>query len=87
MHKEKFEEGDRGKMPLILFGDGLNNKSHVKYKGLRTGVSNVVYKQLKVRERIGQLLLMDINEFRTSKVSIHVRRTLKDCVLNDVSIP
>ncbi|KAG2197041.1 hypothetical protein INT47_009757 [Mucor saturninus] len=69
-HKENFEEGDRNKMPLIIFGDGLKNKSQVKFKGLRSGVTDKLYRQLKRREKLGELLLVDINEFKTSKVSI-----------------
>ncbi|KAI8638421.1 hypothetical protein BD408DRAFT_423041 [Parasitella parasitica] len=50
-------------MPLVVFGDGLKNKDHIKFRGLRYGVSNTIYK-----ERIGELLLVDINEFKTSKI-------------------
>lgn len=67
-HKERFEEGDRKKMPMIVFGNGLQNKSHVKYKGLRRGMTDKLYKQLKLREKSGELLLLDIDEFNTSKV-------------------
>ncbi|KAG1639716.1 hypothetical protein G6F44_007556 [Rhizopus delemar] len=67
-HKERFEEGDRKKMPMIVFGNGLQNKSHVKYKGLRRGVTDKLYKQLKLREKSGELLLLDIDEFNTSKI-------------------
>ena len=56
-------------MPLVVFGDALKNKDHIKFRGLRHGVSNKIYKQLQARERIGELLLVDnINEFKTSKV-------------------
>lgn len=57
-------------MPLIIFGDGLKNKSQTKFKGLRSGVTDKLYRQLKRREKLGELLLVDINEFKTSKVSI-----------------
>ncbi|KAI7889213.1 uncharacterized protein EV154DRAFT_592502 [Mucor mucedo] len=67
-HKEKFEEGDKSKMPLIIFGDGLKNKSHVKISGIRHGVSEMIYRQLKLREKLGELLLLDIDEYKTSKV-------------------
>ena len=40
----------------------------IKFRGLRHGVSNKIHKQLQARERIGELLLVDINEFKTSKV-------------------
>ncbi|KAG2209788.1 hypothetical protein INT47_001936 [Mucor saturninus] len=65
--KEKFEEGDKSKMPMIIFGDGLKNKSHVRFKGLRHGVIDKLYKQLKRRENLGELLLLDIDEYNTSK--------------------
>ncbi|KAI7889643.1 uncharacterized protein EV154DRAFT_273304 [Mucor mucedo] len=68
-NKACFEVGNNNKMPLVIFGDGLKNKDHVKFKGLRRGISNKIYSQLKIRERIGELLLVDINEFKTSKVS------------------
>ena len=51
-------------MPLVIFGDGLKNKDHIKFRGLRHGVSNKIYNQLQARERIGELLLVDINEFK-----------------------
>ena len=57
-------------MPLVIFGDGLRNKDHIKFKGLRHGVSNKIYRQLKHREGLGDLLLFDINEYKISKVSI-----------------
>lgn len=56
-------------MPLVVFGDGLKNKDHIKLKGHRHGLSNKIYKQLKLREGLGELLLLDINEYYTSKVS------------------
>jgi hypothetical protein len=56
-------------MPLFIFCDDLKHKDQVKFKGLRTGVSNKIYKQLKHREGQGELLVLDINEYKTSKVS------------------
>lgn len=55
-------------MPLVLFGNGLKNKSHVKFKGLRHGASEKVYRQLRLREKLGELVLLDIDEYKTSKV-------------------
>jgi hypothetical protein len=69
-HKSHFNEGDTTRMPLIVFGDGLKGKAHVRFRKRRVGVSEIIYKNLKNRERQGQLLLLDINEFRTSSVSI-----------------
>jgi hypothetical protein len=55
-------------MPLVIFGDGLKNKSNVKFKGLRHGVTEKIYRQLKLREKLGQLILLDIDEYNTSNV-------------------
>jgi hypothetical protein len=55
-------------MPLVIFGDGVKGSSHVKYRGRRIGASNIIYKNLK-REKLGEVLVLDINEFRTSSVS------------------
>lgn len=55
-------------MPMVIFGDGTKNKSLTKFKGLRAGVIDKLYKHLKQRERLGELLLLDIDEFNTSKV-------------------
>lgn len=67
-YKEKFEEGDPKKMPMIIFGNGLKNKSQVKFKGLRHGVTERIYRQLKLREKLGELILLDVDEYNTSKV-------------------
>lgn len=55
-------------MPLVIFGNGLKNKSHVKFKGLRHGVSERVYRQLRLQEKLGELVLLDIDEHRASKI-------------------
>lgn len=59
------------KMPLVIFDNGLKNKSHVKFKRLRQGVSERVYRQLRLREKLGGLIFLDIDEHKTSKVKIH----------------
>ena len=59
---------EKNKMPLIVFGDGMKNKEAVKFKGHMVGVTGVIYRQLQIRERRGELLLLDINEYNTSKV-------------------
>ncbi|CEG79757.1 hypothetical protein RMATCC62417_14186 [Rhizopus microsporus] len=43
------------------------NKDHVKLKGLRRGAFNKLYRQLKLRGKLGELLLLDISEYNTSK--------------------
>ncbi|KAI7907125.1 uncharacterized protein BX663DRAFT_573207 [Cokeromyces recurvatus] len=46
-NKVCFEKGNSSKMPLVVFGEGLKNKDHIKFKGLRHAVSNKIYQQLK----------------------------------------
>ncbi|KAI7902109.1 uncharacterized protein BX663DRAFT_511783 [Cokeromyces recurvatus] len=43
-------------------------KDGVHLKGLRVGVTGVLYKQLKIRQKSGKLLLASVDEFKTSKV-------------------
>ncbi|ORE05865.1 hypothetical protein BCV72DRAFT_306060 [Rhizopus microsporus var. microsporus] len=64
-------------MSLIIFGDGQKNESHVKFKGLRHDVSNKIYKQLKHGKGLGELLLLDINKYKTSK-------TFNSCLNQDL---
>ncbi|CEG80616.1 hypothetical protein RMATCC62417_14921 [Rhizopus microsporus] len=66
-------------MPLVVFGDGLTNKSSVRFRGLRHGVSEKIYKHLKLKEKLGELCLLDIDKFRTSQVCNSCKtRNLKD---------
>lgn len=71
MYEEEVKEGDKAKMPLMVFEDSMKDKSNVKFKGLRTGVVDKLYKRRKRRkrrERSGGLLLLGIDEYNTSKV-------------------
>lgn len=52
-------------MSLIVFGDGMKGSAHVRFRGRRVGASEMIYKNLKKREKQGELLVLDINEFRT----------------------
>lgn len=63
----KYKE-DKTKVPLVVFGDGLFGKDHVRLKGNRCGVSGSLYRCLKKRERAGGLIAVTIDEFRTSKI-------------------
>ncbi|KAI8092371.1 uncharacterized protein B0P05DRAFT_526012, partial [Gilbertella persicaria] len=51
------------KVPLIVFGSGMSGKDHVKMKTVRTGVTGLLYRTLKRRERTGDLLVVDIDEY------------------------
>ncbi|KAI8094584.1 hypothetical protein BDF21DRAFT_395008 [Thamnidium elegans] len=55
-------------MPLVIFGNGMFNKDSVPFRGNLHGVTSIVYKNLRRREQLGELCLIDINEFRTSVV-------------------
>ncbi|KAL4208041.1 hypothetical protein AB4K20DRAFT_1970644 [Rhizopus microsporus] len=66
-HTRKNLKKVTGAKCLWLSGNGLKNKSHVKFKGLRHGVSERVYRQLRLREKFREWVLIDIDEHRTSK--------------------
>ncbi|CEG77523.1 hypothetical protein RMATCC62417_12259 [Rhizopus microsporus] len=67
-HRRAFQTGDTTKMPLVVFGDGLTNKSSARFRDLRHGVPEKIYKHLRLKEKLGELYLLDIDEFRTSQV-------------------
>ncbi|CEG75967.1 hypothetical protein RMATCC62417_10930 [Rhizopus microsporus] len=46
IHCCEFQLSNTNKMPLVIFGDGLTNKSSVQFWGLRNGVSEKIYKHL-----------------------------------------
>ncbi|KAG2195909.1 hypothetical protein INT47_002682 [Mucor saturninus] len=54
------------KVPLIVFGNGMSRKDHVKIKNIRTGVTGGLFRKSKSKERTGNLLVVDIDEFLTS---------------------
>jgi hypothetical protein len=62
--KFKFSE----KVPLIVLGDGMKNKDTVKLKGLTSGVTGILRRELQKRQAVYKNAIVDINEFRTSKV-------------------
>lgn len=56
-------------MFLMILGDGLKGGSHVKLKKRCVKVSEIIYGQLKRKDKLGEVLVFDTNEFRTSSVS------------------
>ncbi|KAI7901585.1 uncharacterized protein BX663DRAFT_513372, partial [Cokeromyces recurvatus] len=61
-------------------------KDSVHLKGLRVGVTGVLYKQLKIRQKSGKLLLASVDELKTSKVQqdlpkivMHSVQTCQSC--------
>lgn len=63
----KFQEEDKTKVPLVVFGNGMFGKDIVKMKGLRCGVAGVMWRCLKKREAAGDLLVIPIDEYKTSR--------------------
>ncbi|CEP20193.1 hypothetical protein [Parasitella parasitica] len=65
--------------PLVIFGDGVFGKDMVKLKNLRCGVVGKLYLTLKKREAAGELIVLTIDEFKTSK-------TCSSCFDNNLGI-
>ncbi|KAG2203207.1 hypothetical protein INT46_008991 [Mucor plumbeus] len=63
----KFEY-DKSKVPLIVFGAGMVGKDSIKLIGLRHGVTGMFYRTLKKRKKEGELLVVPIDEFKTSRI-------------------
>ena len=73
----KYQEEDKSKVPLVVFGNGMFGKDLVKLKGLRCGVAGIMWRCLKKREAAGDLLVVTIDEFLTSQIcNICKSRTL-----------
>ncbi|KAL0098125.1 hypothetical protein J3Q64DRAFT_1829435 [Phycomyces blakesleeanus] len=64
-------------MPLIVFGDGLADKSSVRFRSFRHGVPEKAYKHLLVKQKIGEVFAtsvrpktQDISEIPMTDLSI-----------------
>lgn len=64
--KKKVELKDN-RMPLIVWGDGMNNNQ--SYHGHMYPVSNKIYKNLLQRQKYNQVLVLTVDEYLTSQVS------------------
>ncbi|KAI7903534.1 uncharacterized protein BX663DRAFT_506796, partial [Cokeromyces recurvatus] len=53
-------------------------KDGVHLKALRVRVRGVLYKQLKIRQKTGELLLASVDEFKTSKVQQNLPKLVKE---------
>ncbi|KAI8971783.1 hypothetical protein BDF20DRAFT_838074 [Mycotypha africana] len=65
--------GKEKRVPLVVFGDGMFGKDSVKLKGLRCDVVGALFRALKRREAAGNLLVLMIDEFKTSKICCRCR--------------
>ncbi|KAF7721224.1 hypothetical protein EC973_005086, partial [Apophysomyces ossiformis] len=64
--RARYQESE--KMSFIVFGDGMFGKDSVKLKGHRSGVVGKSWKHIKRRERRGELLAVEMDEYLTSQV-------------------
>jgi hypothetical protein len=71
----KYNENDKNKMPLVIFGDALFKRDNNRLKGNLPGVSSSIAGQIKLREKRGELMVMTIWEYNTSKVCIYYEST------------
>lgn len=58
-------------MPLVIFGDEMFHRGGIKFKCHQHGVNSIIYKNLKRREKVGELCLLHTNEFRASALNIY----------------
>ncbi|KAI9481548.1 MAG: hypothetical protein EXX96DRAFT_618477 [Benjaminiella poitrasii] len=63
---QPFEENIKA-IPLIVFGDGMKNKDHVRIKGYTTGACGILYSKLAQRQKQHLLALVDVDEFLLAK--------------------
>lgn len=55
---------------MIVFGDAMfGAKNTVHLKGKQVGLVNVLWRQLKKREKLGELVAIKIDEYLTSQAS------------------
>ncbi|KAG1019468.1 hypothetical protein G6F26_010093 [Rhizopus arrhizus] len=73
-----FQE-NKEKYPLVVFGAGVFGKDMVKMKRLRCGVIGKLFATLKKREAAGELIVVTIDEFKTSK-------TCSSCFFDDLKV-
>lgn len=75
--KAKFTPNSEGKLPLVVFGNGMFGKDNVPMKGHRPGLVGVLYRMLKRREARGELVVVIIDEYLTSQVTGNCKIPLK----------
>ncbi|KAG1307128.1 hypothetical protein G6F64_007054 [Rhizopus arrhizus] len=73
-----FQE-NKEKCPLVVFGAGVFGKDMIKMKGLQCGVIGKLFATLKKREAAGELIVVTIDEFKTSK-------TCSSCFFDDLKV-
>ncbi|KAL1931617.1 hypothetical protein VTP01DRAFT_9760 [Rhizomucor pusillus] len=66
--RETVPQRSKGKMPLVVFGDGMFGKNQTKIKGHECGAVGVLWKMLQRREARGEIALVTISEYNTSQI-------------------
>ena len=67
----RFTVNTTGKLPLVVFGDGMFlNKNLGKIRGKNSSIVGVIWRELKRRERSGDLVTVTVDEYLSSQVSI-----------------
>ncbi|KAI7870217.1 hypothetical protein BDF14DRAFT_1710815, partial [Spinellus fusiger] len=73
-------EYDPTKLPVVDYGTGIKVKDAAKFKGRRVGLTRVLYQSLKKKRQKGGDLMVDVDEFRTLRVSIiDLSPNMKSC--------
>ncbi|KAL1930641.1 hypothetical protein VTP01DRAFT_10803 [Rhizomucor pusillus] len=77
--KAKFTPKSEGKLPLVVFSNGMFGKDNVPMKGHRPGLVGVLDRMLKRREARGELVVVIIDEYLTSQICHNCQgRSLKN---------
>ncbi|KAI9485371.1 MAG: hypothetical protein EXX96DRAFT_533724 [Benjaminiella poitrasii] len=58
---------DRSKLPVIVFSDSMRNRDTVKVSGHLVSCIGVLHRILKRREKNGEVLVPDVNEYCSSQ--------------------
>ncbi|KAK9760842.1 hypothetical protein K7432_014732, partial [Basidiobolus ranarum] len=58
---------NKDKAPIIAFGNGMKGKDSSKINGHQVGLTGSLYRLLKCQEKERRLLVVYVDEFRTSK--------------------
>lgn len=69
--RNRVNEGNKTRILLVIPGDGTFNKDGVPLTDNLHVVTSIVYKNVRRREQLGELCLIDINKFQTSVVTVH----------------
>jgi transposase len=66
--RSNYTPANKRKMSLVVFRSAMFGKDGARIKGHRHGITDMIFKQLKHRETLGELCLVTIDEYFTSQV-------------------